>query len=80
MANESTDNGRGKLMAKEEAPVEFKILCLWCNAVWTAKMVATLEFTAGHCSTCGYGEEKSATIDIYCKNCERLVYRKEVED
>jgi len=55
-----------------------KVICPFCNAEYTAKMLACLEDLTEGCSTCGYGAEASIRLDIYCESCERLVYSKEI--
>lgn len=57
---------------------ELRILCPFCNAPYTAKMIEELDYTIG-CDTCGHGGGAYGTIEIYCENCERLVYKKEVD-
>ncbi len=60
----------------KEPPEEIKILCPFCSAPFSAKMLLDLESTTEGCSSCGYGAEASVAINIYCTNCARLVYRK----
>lgn len=57
---------------------ELKILCPYCNKEFSLEMKIDLE-TGFYCDTCGPGNQ-SATIDIVCSNCNKLVYRKEYED
>lgn len=57
---------------------ELKVLCPYCNEVWTAEMKEELESAEG-CDTCGYGNEPTGNIDIICSHCGKLVYRKEIE-
>jgi hypothetical protein len=56
---------------------EFKVLCPYCKAVWSAEMLEELEVEA-ECDTCDYGSYPTGTIDIYCTNCKKLIYRKEI--
>jgi hypothetical protein len=61
---------------KECIPHEIKILCPYCRAVWTAKMLEELEASKG-CDTCGLGEGIIlGSISIICSNCEKVVYVK----
>lgn len=53
---------------------EFKILCPFCNAPYTAVMKDDLGL-AGGCTSCGSWIDGS--IEIYCSNCKKLVYKKE---
>lgn len=53
-----------------------KVLCPFCNSLWTAEMIAELEQSEG-CDTCGCGEGMYCTITIYCDHCKKLVYKKE---
>jgi hypothetical protein len=64
-------------MNSTKVPEELRILCPYCNANFTASMVADLRSSAG-CDTCDYGSEPAGTIDILCHECGRLVYRKEI--
>lgn len=57
---------------------ELRILCVFCNAPWTAKMVEDLYVTQG-CDTCGYGAGVYGSIEVICTNCSRVVYRKEID-
>ena len=54
-------------------------ICVFCNAPWTGAMIKVLaesEVIDGY-----YGDvegvDTTATIDITCDNCKRLIYRKE---
>ena len=55
----------------------FKILCIWCNAPWTARMETDLDYMSSGCDSCGFGGSAQITMKIYCTNCSRLVYSKE---
>jgi hypothetical protein len=57
---------------------ELKILCPFCNKEYTSKMKSKLIFSEGsYTADCVYSEIRG-TIDIYCENCKKLVYRKEI--
>ena len=62
---------------KDTIPNELKILCPFCNSPYTAKMETELESTEKGCDSCGYGESAIVSIEVYCENCKRLVYKKE---
>lgn len=53
---------------------ELNIVCPFCNAPFTGSMQFDLSI-AGGCETCGSDIEGS--VDIYCSNCKKLVYKKE---
>lgn len=53
---------------------KLKILCPFCNQIWTAKMEADFDYSMGTEETGVYGEE--VTVEIYCSNCKKLVYTK----
>lgn len=59
---------------EDSEATELKILCPFCNAPWTARMAADYSYSMGSEWTGIYGEE--LTVDIYCSNCKKLVYRK----
>lgn len=53
-------------------------VCGFCNAPWTEDMIRIFNISSsGGCDTCGYGATKSASIDITCEKCERVIYQKE---
>lgn len=52
-----------------------KILCPYCNEEYDTKMEKEFLFTGSGCETCGY-DEHTGSIEIYCTNCNKLVYRK----
>jgi hypothetical protein len=54
---------------------ELKILCPFCNVVWTADMEDDLWASAG-CSTCG-DASITGEFNIDCSNCKKIVYVKE---
>lgn len=56
---------------------EFKIICPFCNAPYTAKMVDELEASKGYVSGPATIE---GSISIVCSNCNKVVYKKEYED
>lgn len=56
---------------------ELKILCPFCDAVYTSTMIEELNYTVEGCDTCGYGSETHTVIEVECSNCGRVVYRKE---
>lgn len=55
-------------------------LCPFCSKTWSAKMMDL--FTQCEISTGYYGdiEGVEVIIDITCDGCDRLIYRKEVDD
>ncbi len=53
---------------------ELKILCPFCNAVWTAKMETDFDYSMGSEHTGIYGG--TVSVEIYCNNCGKLVYTK----
>lgn len=55
---------------------EFKVLCPFCNAPYTAKMLVELEEYGEGCETCG-PESADLSLEIKCSNCGRTVYKKE---
>jgi hypothetical protein len=55
-------------------------ICVFCNAPWTDSMIRVLaesEVSTGYYGDCD-GVETTATIDVTCEGCKRLIYRKEV--
>lgn len=53
---------------------ELKIICPYCNAPYTATMETDFDYSRGSEETGIYGEE--ITIEIFCSNCKKLVYKK----
>jgi len=58
----------------KETKKKLKILCPYCNEVWTAKMLTDFDYCMGSEWTGIYAERVS--VEIYCKNCKKLVYKK----
>jgi protein-arginine kinase activator protein McsA len=56
---------------------ELKILCPFCNAVWSAEMEDEYEKGGSSCETCGPYDHVAWTVTIYCSNCKKVVYVKE---
>lgn len=55
---------------------QFKILCPFCDAPYTAEMLIELEEYGEGCETCG-PESADLSLEIKCSNCKKLVYKKE---
>ena len=56
-------------------------LCVFCNAPWTDDMVkiyAEAQFSPGTYEACFDGV--AVQVDVTCSTCNRLVYRKSVND
>lgn len=62
----------------EKTNSEIKVLCPFCNSAHSAKVVDELFSSGGGCDTCGYGSEPTGTIEIVCENCNKVVYKKEI--
>lgn len=84
--NERKELERQALLTAEEARIEqlskktidLKILCPFCLVPYTALMEDSLYgYASGGCDTCGPDTEIEGSIDIYCSNCKKLVYKKE---
>ncbi len=58
---------------------EFKVLCPYCDAPFTAKMTNDLNYSEGSYTPDCVLDKIYGNIDIICSNCSKLVYRKEVE-
>jgi uncharacterized Zn-finger protein len=63
---------------------EFKIICPFCNAPYTAEMLTEFEYSTGYESwgenwesTSSYIEDVIGSVEIKCSNCGRVVYKKE---
>ncbi|MBV6487607.1 MAG: hypothetical protein GHHEDOFH_01554 [Pseudorhodoplanes sp.] len=54
-------------------------ICAFCNAPWTDEMIRVYDVDARHGEgSYDFGPEcQRATVDIECKSCGRLIYRKE---
>lgn len=63
------------LTPEKKSTEELKILCPFCNAVYTAEMLEDLD-AAGGCPTCSVGI--SGEIVIKCDHCKKIVYVKEI--
>jgi hypothetical protein len=61
----------------EDIPGDLKILCVFCNATWTAEMKTSLECWSENGYSLGDIPDGTATFEIACSNCKRIVYRKE---
>ena len=59
---------------------ELTILCPYCNAQYTAEMKTTLSLCEGSYTPDCVSSKLQASINIHCKNCSKLVYKKEVEE
>lgn len=55
------------------------ILCPYCNAHYTTEMLETLDLCEGSYTPDCYSSRIYGNIDIYCKGCKKLVYRKEID-
>lgn len=55
---------------------ELKILCPYCNSVWTAEMIAELNYSSCIHNSCDRGDGE---VKIVCSNCKKIVYIKEFE-
>lgn len=56
---------------------KLQILCPFCGQVWTSRMEQSMYESQAGCDTCGFGQEFHYTIEIYCDNCGKLVYKKD---
>lgn len=54
-------------------------ICGFCNAPWTDSMIRVFDVDACHGpDSYDFGpENETATVDIVCGSCDRLIYRKE---
>jgi len=55
---------------------ELKILCPFCSAPYTAKMLWDIEEYGAGCATCG-PESADIKLEIVCSNCKKIVYKVE---
>ena len=55
---------------------ELKVLCPFCNSVWTADMVEELNYSSCIYKSC---DRCDGEIKIICSNCKKIVYIKEFE-
>lgn len=59
---------------------EFRVLCPYCDKPYTDEMTKQL-VAAGLCETCGTGlTPETKYIDIKCGNCNKIIYRKEINN
>ena len=66
---------------EEAKPPDFlTVLCVFCNAPWTAEMQLMELWSSAGCDTCGYGARVHGVVLIECENCNRIVYRKEFDE
>lgn len=59
---------------------KLKIVCVYCNAEWTAEMNLGYASASDGCDTCGHGASVSVEVIITCANCGRVVYKKEMSN
>lgn len=59
---------------------DLKVICVFCNAVQSAKVQAELGYISQGCETCGYGGSAEFTIEIRCEACDKVIYKKEYEE
>lgn len=53
-------------------------ICVFCSSPWTDDMIEVLDVSAsGGCETCGYGASVYGSVQIVCRSCDRLIYRKD---
>ena len=57
-----------------EQEQDFKIMCPFCNAPYTASMTEDLYASEG-CETCG--PTITGELIIRCSNCGKIIYKKE---
>lgn len=53
--------------------MDLKILCPYCNAVFTGEMEHQFDDGMG-CDSCGSTD--NCEIEIRCTNCEKVIYKK----
>lgn len=54
-------------------------LCVWCNAPWTDDMMKVYAEADYTCGEYGGVDGIEVVIDVTCGACNRLVYRKHVQ-
>ena len=54
------------------------IFCPYCNAQYTAEMLADLDTCEGSYTPDCCMSKITGKIDINCNNCHKLIYRKEI--
>lgn len=64
-------------MKKTPTTRNLSIFCPFCGANYTAEMEENLE-ALEEFNSFGSSYHPTGNIDIYCSNCKKLVYRKEV--
>lgn len=57
---------------------ELKILCPFCNAPYTARMVREFDTISEGACSCGSWSHHEDTVEIICSNCNKIVYSKVV--
>ncbi len=62
-----------------EEQEKFDIVCVFCNAIWTAEMKVKFDYISNGCPSCGDGATAVGTATITCSNCNRVIYKKEFE-
>ena len=80
MENPSIDTGRirefvGDSLERADIISELKIICPFCNASYSAKMLVDLS-NGDNCESCGQGDP-TGTLEVVCSNCGKVVYRKD---
>lgn len=67
-------------MTKNEGFVEDgRPICVFCNAKWTDAMIRVYDVDAAHGEgSYDYGpEDQTASVEIICESCHRLIYKKQ---
>ena len=59
---------------------ELKILCPFCNAVYTAQMLDELEDIGSKCESCGPSTHIVGSMELKCSHCEKVFYKKEYDE
>ena len=65
---------------KVEKEKKLIILCPYCNKPYTSKMKHKLFLSEGSYTPDCVGSKMVSSIDIYCSNCKKLVYKKEIRE